>query len=284
MRASALIRMPVSHIIRCVSSSTGFEGGPASNTGVANVARVYDYVLGGKDNFAVDRQLGDELMAAFPEARWIARQNRAFVGRAVRYVADQGIDQFLDVGSGLPTMENVHDVARRSVPAASVVYVDNDVTALCHANALLATSEGVTALHGDVREPKTILADVRDAGLLDLGRPFAVLLTSVLHFVTDEEDPPGIVRAFAAAMPSGSYLILSHATHDVKPAESAQASKMYQNASSPLVTRSERQVTQLFAGFEPVEPGIICTSRWRAPGPPEMDNPDDLLAGVGRKL
>src|SRR5262249_27567846 len=153
-----------------------------------------------------------------------------FVGRAVQFVATQGIDQFLDVGSGLPTMENVHQVARRVNPDAAVVYVDNDPIALAHANALLAKSEGVSAMLGDVREPAKILAEVSDRGLLDLTRPYVVLLGAILHFITEDEDPAGIVRVFADAMPSGSYLILSHGTHDVRPEESARATNMYKNA------------------------------------------------------
>jgi hypothetical protein len=266
-----------------MSSDTGFESGPDIDPSTANVARVYDYMLGGKDNFAADRLLGDQLMAAFPESSWIAKQNRAFVGRAVQFVAARGIDQFLDVGSGLPTMESVHAVARRVNQGAAVVYVENDLIALAHANALLATSDGVSAILGDVREPANILADVSDRGLIDLTRPFAVLLTAILHFITDDESPAEIVRAFADAMPSGSYLILSHGTYDVQPQESARASRMYRNASSPLVLRSKHEVAELLSGFELAEPGMVCTSQWRAPESAEMEDPTDLYAGVGRK-
>jgi hypothetical protein len=269
-------------MIALVSSNTGYESGGVLDTGIASVARVYDYMLGGKDNFAVDRQLGDELIAAFPGSDWIARQNRAFIGRAVTYCAEQGMTQFLDIGSGLPTMENVHQVARRVHPEAAVVYVDNDATALTHANALLATSEGVVAMYGDVREPAKILADVREQGLLDLTKPFVVLLAAIFHFITDDEYPIGIVRTFAEAMPSGSYLILTTAHHDSKPEESARASQMYRRASSPMVTRSKRDIAAFFEGFELAEPGLACTCEWRTTEPPEYD-PDDLYGGVGRK-
>jgi hypothetical protein len=270
-------------MLALVSSNTGYEGGAVLDTGIASVARVYDYLLGGKDNFAVDRQLGDELKAAFPDSVWISRQNRAFIGRAVTYCAEQGITQFLDIGSGLPTMENVHEVARRVHPEAAVVYVDNDAIALAHANALLATSEGVVAMYGDVREPGKILADVREQGLLDLTKPFVVLLAAILHFITDDEDPIGIVRAFSGAMPSGSYLILTTAHHDAKPEESARAEKMYKRASSPMVTRSKSAIAAYFEGFELAEPGLACTCEWRAPEPPEYDDPADLYGGVGRR-
>jgi hypothetical protein len=204
-----------------VRNSGGYRGA-GLNTNIPNVARVYDYLLGGKDNFAADRSLGDQLLAQFPESAWICRQNRAFVGRAVRFCAEQGVDQFLDLGSGLPTMDNVHEVARRAIPDATVVYVDNDAVALAHANALLATSEGVAAIAGDMREPHKILADVQADELIDLRRPVVVLFTCVLHCLVDDEDPAGIVRVFRDAMPADSYLVLSHATHDVLPEESAR--------------------------------------------------------------
>jgi S-adenosyl methyltransferase len=272
-----------SDMIALVSSNTGFESGAVLDTGIASVARVYDYMLGGKDNFAVDRQLGDELKSAFPDSVWIARQNRAFLGRAVTYCAEQGMTQYLDIGSGLPTMENVHEVARRVHPEAAVVYVDNDATALTHANALLATSDGVVAMYGDVREPSKILADVREQDLLDLTKPFVVLLAAIFHFITDDEDPIGIVRTFTDAMPSGSYLILTTAHHDSKPEESARASQMYRRASAPMVTRSKRDIAVFFDGLELAEPGLACTSEWRAPEPPEYDDPADLYGGIGRK-
>jgi hypothetical protein len=163
---------------------------------VANVARVYDYMLGGKDNFSVDRQLGSQLLTAFPEAAWIARQNRAFAGRAVRYCAEHGVGQFLDVGSGLPTMDNVHEVARRVITDAAVVYVDNDKVAHSHAEALLTTNDGVAAITGDVREPGQILADVRAGGLLDLTRPFVTRsrLDIAAMFSGFQLVKPGLVR------------------------------------------------------------------------------------------
>jgi hypothetical protein len=252
-------------------------------TTIPNVARVYDYLLGGKENFATDRELGRQLMEAFPQVAWIARQNRAFLGRAVRYCAQQGISQFLDVGSGLPTMDNVHEVARRVIPAATVVYVDNDRTALSHAQSLLGTSDGVTAIFGDLREPRNVLAGAAARGGLDLGKPVAVLLASVLHFIADHEDPGGIVAVFREAMTAGSYLVLTHASHDDRPAEAARARDMYRGASSPLATRSYDEVAAFFAGLELAPPGLVRTSHWR----PEEQVPDDqtadLYAGVGRK-
>lgn len=253
------------------------------DTRVPNVARIYDYMLGGKDNFAVDRQLGDQLLEQFPTSDVVARQNRKFMGRAVHYCAEQGIRQFLDLGSGLPTMDNVHEVARRVIPEASVVYVDNDKVAHSHASALLATSDGVAAILGDIREPARILAEVKARGLLDLTQPIVIVLAAILHFITDDEDPAGIVAAFRDATPAGSYLILSQATHDILPEESARAMTMYRGASSPLVTRSREEIAVLFAGFELVEPGLVVTTRWRPAEPSQIAGPGHIYAGVGRK-
>jgi len=266
-----------------VGDSHPSDDGAGFDTSIANVARVYDYMLGGKDHFAADRKLGEQLQQAFPESAWIARQNRQFLGRAVRYCARQGITQFLDLGSGLPTMDNVHDAARRVVPSAAVVYVDNDPVALAHARALLATSDGVAAIAGDLREPHKILADVGAAGLIDLSQPIVVLLVAVLHFITDDEDPWGIVKVFRDAMPAGSYLILSHATHDVLPEESARARNMYRSASSPLATRSREDIAAFFTGLALVEPGLVFTTQWPHPEPAPSHQHPGMYAGAGRK-
>ncbi len=249
---------------------------------VANVARVYDYMLGGKDNFAVDRDLGDQLLAAFPESAWIARQNREFAARAVRYCAEQGVSQFLDIGSGLPTMDNVHEVARRVIPGAKVVYVDNDKVANRHAEALLTTGDGVSAIFGDVRAPEQILADVRARRLLDLSKPFVVMMTALLHFITEDEKPDELVRVFKNAMPAGSFLVLTHATNDFAPEESERATRMYRRASAPLVTRSRIDIAALFRGLDMVEPGLVRTSRWH-PLEQTTAESSDLFGGVGRK-
>ena len=268
-----------------MSDSNGIDGSAGFDPTVPNVARIYDYMLGGKNNFTADRQLAEQLLAEFPQSSWIARQNRAFVGRAVRYCAEQGIDQFLDVGSGLPTMDNVHEVARRVIPGAAVTYVDNDRVALAHAKALLATSPGVSAIWGDVRQPGQILADVEDGALIDLSRPVVILLAAILHFIADDEDPAGIVRAFTDAMPAGSYLILSHASHDALPEESARAMSMYRDrgASSRLATRSRADIAAFFTGLELVDPGLVSTSQWRPTESDYIPERVDLYAGVGRK-
>jgi O-methyltransferase involved in polyketide biosynthesis len=251
---------------------------------VPNVARVYDYMLGGKDNFEADRELAAQLLANAPTSAWIARQNRGFLARAVRYCAEQGIRQFLDVGSGLPTMDNVHEVAHRVSPDARVVYVDNDPVAVVHAQALLAKRPGVVAIEADLRHPEQVLELARSAGQLDFSQPVAVLMGAILHFIPGAQEPARILGTFTAAMAPGSYLLLSHATHDAQPEEAGRATAIYRQASSPLITRTREEIASLFAGLPLVDPGLVYTVQWRPdhlpPGPPEAAG---LYAGVARK-
>jgi SAM-dependent methyltransferase len=251
---------------------------------VPNVARVYDYMLGGKDNYMADRELAAKLLANAPDSAWIARQNRAFMARAVQYCAEQGIRQFLDLGSGLPTMDNVHEVAFRTGPDARVVYVDNDPVAVTYARALLAKSPGVVAIEADLRCPDEVLELAASAGHLDFSQPVAVLIVAILHFVPDQENPGQILRAFIGAMAPGSYLVLSHATHDAQPEEADRARAIYRRASSPLVTRTHDEVAALFAGLPLVDPGLVYTVQWRpAYPPPDPPEAAGLYAGVARK-
>ncbi len=250
---------------------TSAEGGPGFDPTVPNVARIYDYMLGGKDNFAADRQLAEQIMANVPTS-------------AVRYCAQQGIGQFLDVGSGLPTMDNVHEVARRVIPEAAVVYVDIDPVALGHARALLATSPGVAAIWGDAREPRKILAEVQTHGLLDLAQPVAVLMTGILHFLADTEDPAGIVGVFRDAIPAGSYLALSQATDDVRRDDAEYAKDvMRRGSASPLHTRSRSEFAAFFAGLELVDPGVVLTVQWQPDRPVANLEQAGIYVGVGHK-
>lgn len=251
---------------------------------VPNVARLYDYMLGGKENFEADRTLAAQLVANAPTSAWIARQNRAFLARAVRYCAEHGISQFLDIGSGLPTMDNVHEVAHRVNPDARVVYVDNDPVAVNHAQALLAKSAGVVAIEADLRRPEQVLELARSAGQLDFSQPLAVLIVAILHFISDDEDPARIIRTFTAAMAPQSYLVLSHATHDAQPEEADRARAIYRRASSPLITRTYDEVAALFGGLPLVDPGLVYTVQWR-PDQPPPDPPQaaGLYAGVASK-
>jgi O-methyltransferase involved in polyketide biosynthesis len=251
---------------------------------VPNVARVYDYMLGGKDNFKSDRDLAAQLTANAPSSAWIARQNRAFLVRAVQFCAEHGIRQFLDLGSGLPTMDNVHEVAFRTSPDARVVYIDNDPVAVSYAQALLARSPGVAAIEADLRRPEQVLELAQSAGQLDLSQPVAVLMVAILHFIPAQENPAQIISTFTAAMAPGSYLVLSHATHDAQPEKADRATAIYQRASSPLITRTREEIMSLFGGLPLVDPGLVFTVQWRpAHPPPDPPEAAGLYAGVACK-
>jgi S-adenosyl methyltransferase len=242
---------------------------------VPNPARIYDFLLGGKDHTLVDRAAGLRLMELVPDMREQVRQNRYFLGRVVRWLAgEMGIGQFLDLGSGLPSRDNVHEVARRVVPDARVVYLDNDSLVVTHGNAMLARHEGVRMVGGDIRDPVSILghADVR--GLLDFSRPVAVLMIAVLHFVPDSDDPAGIVGAFRDAVPAGSVLALTHACADkMSPDALQQSLAVYAKASARVVPRSATRIAGLMDGWDLVDP-VGEVSGWR----PEFAGADDLSA------
>jgi hypothetical protein len=258
----------------------------AFDTAVPNVARMYDYMLGGKDNYASDRDAVGALLEMAPEAPLRARLNRAFLGRAVRYVAGCGVRQFLDVGAGLPTQENVHQVARAVTPDARTVYVDNDPVVLAHARALLAADPLTAVVAGDVREPAGVLGDPRTRELLDFTRPVCILLAAILHFVPDSDGPARIIGAFRDAVAPGSYLILSHATMDGAPpqeaARTSDAEAVYERATAPLMMRDTGQVSRLLEGFSLVEPGLVHITAWR-PDRPGHGGFDAFLGAVGRK-
>jgi SAM-dependent methyltransferase len=259
---------------------------PAFDTRVPNVARMYDFMLGGKDNYASDREAVAKLTEMAPEAPFRARLNRAFLGRAVRYVAGQGIRQFLDVGAGLPTQENVHQVAQAVAPDARTVYADNDPVVLAHARALLAGDRQTAVAAGDVRDPAGILGAPPTVALLDLARPVCVLLVAILHFIPDSDGPARLAAAFADAMAPGSYLILSHATMDGAPPQEAarlsDAEAVYHRATAPLIMRDRGQVARLLDGFSLVEPGLVHITSWR-PDTPTRGGFDAFLGAVGRK-
>ncbi|GAA4193730.1 SAM-dependent methyltransferase [Streptosporangium oxazolinicum] len=253
-------------------------------THIPNVARMYDYYLGGKDNFPVDREAAEKALRIAPEIRPSARSNRAFLGRAVGFLAESGIDQFLDIGAGLPTQNNVHQVA----PGARVVYVDNDPTVLVHGRAILGKNQNVTIVEGDVRRPREILEhpDVRAA--IDFDRPVGILLLAIMHFVPDEDDPLGILATLRGAMAPGSYLVLSHGAADARPKVADGVGKVYTRASSRFVTRTGKEIIRLFEGFDVIEPGVVNLPEWRpapgtdAPYQPYRDSTASyFLGGVG---
>jgi hypothetical protein len=251
-------------------------------------ARMYDAYLGGKDNYAADREAVRQILRNWPEVRAMARANRTFMQRAVRFLAGEaGIRQFLDIGTGIPSAGNVHEVAEQAAPGSCVVYVDNDPIVHVHANALLTGSGTTSIVLADLREPGAILAHPKVQGLIDFSKPVALLLVAILHFITDGENPGGIVATFRDALPSGSFLVLSHGTADFHPPGVAnEAAASYETATAPLVLRTFDRVSAFFDGFDQVEPGLVQAPLWRPDGKPPR--PKDLAkigiyAGVGRK-
>jgi hypothetical protein len=253
----------------------------------ANTARVYDYWLGGSHNFLADQDLGRAIVAVEPNARAGARANRAFLGRAVRFLAAAGIRQFIDIGSGIPTQGNVHEVAQEASPGARVAYADIDPVAIAHSKAILAGNENAAIIEGDARDPHKILADPAVRRLIDFGQPVGLLLVMVLHFIADADDPWQIVATLRDALPSGSYLVLAHATSDSRPAVAQAAETVYnRSASSDIHMRTRADIMRLLEGFELLDPGLVYIPQWRPDSP--ADVPADpskfwVLVGVARK-
>jgi S-adenosyl methyltransferase len=258
---------------------------PAFDTSVAHVARVYNYWLGGKDNFAADRAAAEQAMSAFPDIVLSARANRAFLRRTVTYVArEAGIRQFLDIGTGIPSANNTHEVAQRVAPDSRVVYVDNDPVVLAHARALLTSSPaGATDyIDADLRKADQILT--RAARTLDFTQPVAVMLMAILQHLSDDDDPYAVVGKLMAAVPSGSYLVLSHPAKDIHAAEmAAMAARLNQMMAEKVTFRGETEVAKFFSGLELVEPGMTNVPDWRPETEEEATSPAALWAGVARK-
>jgi S-adenosyl methyltransferase len=251
-----------------------------------SAARVYDFYLGGFHNFAADREMGRQAVQMWPDLPEIMRANRGFLRRAVEFLVGAGVRQFLDLGSGIPTVGNVHEVAQRLAPDTRVVYVDNDPVAVEHSQAILAGDERTAVVQADMRDPDGVLAEPAVQALLDLGQPTAVLMVAVLHFVPDEDDPAGLVARFRDAVPAGSYLALSHATAGEQADRAAEHRGLYRRTATPMTMRTPNQVVRLFDGWELVEPGVVYLPQWRPePGTPAIERPERMtgLAGVGRK-
>jgi hypothetical protein len=252
-----------------------------------SASRVYDYLLGGSHNFAADRELAGRLIAAEPNVPLFARFNRAFLDRAVRFAMAAGVRQFLDLGSGIPTVGNVHEVARRIAPDARVVYVDVDPVAVAHSRLILAGDRRAGVVHADIRDAERVLADPVVRRLVDLTQPLGLLMVAVLHFLPDSDDPVGLIGRYRAAMAPGSQLVISHASapRHMTPG-AAVATAAYARTSTPLTLRSLAEIEALFAGFEMVEPGVCRVADWR-PEPFEeftaavAEVPG--FAGVGRR-
>ena len=253
---------------------------------IPSTARIYDYLLGGKDNYPADRAAATEIAQALPNVRTSFRWNRAFLGRAVRYLAtEQGIRQFIDVGTGLPTAANVHEVAQEAAPGTRVVYVDNDPVVLAHGRHLLHGVPGTTIIEHDLRRTKDILDDPELRALIDFGAPVAVLLVAILHFIADADDPAAVVKNLLAPFPSGSYLVISHGTADAVPAVH-DAAAVYRQSTSSAHVRRRNQIERLINGLELVEPGIVWLPQWRPdPGSEPVPNPSEAYcyALVARK-
>jgi hypothetical protein len=262
----------------------GDQEPPEIDITVAHPARMYDYYLGGKTHFAADREAAEKVLAVLPEGRDMAVANRAFLGRAVRFLADQGINQFLDIGTGIPSPGSTSEILRSRARQARVVYVDNDPIVIAHARALLADGEAASVVHADLREPTDLLAAPGVAGGLDFTQPMAILLVAVLHFVRESEDPQGIVRRLRDALPAGSYLVVSHGTQDFSPARATEAVSGYDDAAAPFVLRTKGQVEGFFDGLRLVEPGLVQLPYWRPDSSVGADAAKIwLYAGVGRK-
>ncbi|GGV73854.1 hypothetical protein GCM10015535_01660 [Streptomyces gelaticus] len=268
---------------------TGHESpGIDIDTTKPHPARMYDWFLGGKDNYPVDEEMARQLLAVDARGRDMARVNRAFMHRATRWLAENGIRQFLDIGTGIPTEPNLHQIAQRTAPDARIVYCDNDPIVLAHAAALLrSTPQGATEyVQADARKPEAIL---EAAGrVLDFGRPIALSMLALLHFLDDEDGAAELVGRLVERLPSGSYLVLSHTTGDFDPEGAAQASAMYRARGMTLRLRSHAEITTFFDGLELVEPGVSLSADWH----PELgevievpgDEPIPGYAGVARKV
>jgi SAM-dependent methyltransferase len=246
-----------------------------------SAARVFDYFLGGAHNFEVDRRLAEQIASLTPNLAETMRANRAFLRRAVRYLVGAGIDQFLDLGSGLPTGGNVHEVAREVDPGTRVVYVDNDPVAVAQSRAILAGDERTAVVQADVREPDRILAEAAGSGLIDLDQPVAVILAGVLHFVPDTDDPVGIAARLRAALVPGGHLVISHATQDGQPPEVLAAQRLSARTTTEITLRSRARVTAFFGDLTPVPPGVVLLSCWRPERPGDAGAPPSQVGAFG---
>jgi SAM-dependent methyltransferase len=264
---------------------SGHGSAPSFDTSVAHVARVYDYWLGGKDNFAADRLAGEQAIQAYPDIVFSVRANRAFLARTVRYLArEAGIRQYLDIGTGIPTANNTHEVAQSVVPGCHVVYVDNDPVVLAHARALLVSGgQGLTNyIDADLRDTERILADA--ALTLDFSQPVAIMLMAILQHIDDSEDPAAIVARLLGAVPPGSYLVMSHPAADIETEAMAQMAERLNKLMAEKVTfRTRAQVARFFEGLDMVEPGLVRVQEWRPDTEIEAKSPAALWGGMGRK-
>lgn len=254
-----------------------------------SAARVYDYYLGGSHNFAVDRAMGRQVVQLMPEVPRIARANRAFLGRAVKYLVDAGVRQFLDIGSGIPTAGNVHEIAQQANPDARVAYVDIDPIAVAHSRTILRANDRTTVVQADLRQPDRVLSMLDKSGLFDFDQPVAVLVISMLHFIPDSDDPVGVIGTYREAFVSGSYLALSHIHRLEEPVPHGdEILDVYARVGTPLTPRTEAELMAFFEGFALVEPGLVALPLWHPESPDDVERYSDTVlrgfrVGVGRK-
>ncbi|WP_406567139.1 SAM-dependent methyltransferase [Actinoallomurus rhizosphaericola] len=243
-----------------------------------NVARMYDYLLGGKNHILVDREAVQEAIRRVPNLRLMARENRRFLKRAVRYAQNLGVQQFVDIGAGFPTRDNTHEVVQQRDPSARVVYVDNDPVVVAHGRALLAENADTAVVQADLRDPDAVIGHPGLSAMIDWTKPVGVILVAVLHFIPDSEDPHGIVTRFRSVMAPGSCLVLSHAKRN---AETTHAAEVWQQANAPGVPRTVKDIARFFSGFQLVHPGLVPVSKWRHDSQRAQQIP--FLGGVGLK-
>jgi hypothetical protein len=261
--------------------------GAEIDTSRPSAARVYDAHLGGSHNFKADRDAAQRIVEFMPELPDILRANRSFLRRAVNYLVDQGVTQFLDLGSGIPTVGNVHEIAWKANPDCRIVYVDIDAVAVAHSRLILRGLDNATAVQGDMCRPRQILQDAETRRMLDFTRPVAVLMVAVLHFVPDSSDPRGIIGQYLDAVVPGSYLAISHASLEgATPSRAEAATQQFRRSVTDFTMRTRAEITDLFAGVELVDPGVVYLTEWRPE--PGTDTSDaarmSTFAGVGRKI
>jgi S-adenosyl methyltransferase len=254
---------------------------------VPNAARVYDYCLGGSHNFAADRDMANKVQQAMPAVRDAARINRSFLRRAVLFMIESGIRQFLDIGSGIPTVGNVHEIAQRANPECRIVYVDRESVAVAHSNLMLEGNDRAAAIRANLRDVEDILDHPKTKRLLDLDQPIGLLMVALLHFVPDSWNPVGILARYQDRLAPGSYLTLSHLMTDGNPTGLTETVQHYNNTPEPLYPRSHEEVLGLFAGFELVDPGLVGCAFWRPSGPGDVSDSAEMNTfshgGIGRK-
>ena len=247
-----------------------------------NAARMYDYFLGGSANFAVDREAAEQALAITPEIGKFSRGNRAFLFRMVRMLCERGVDQFLDLGSGIPTVGNVHEIAQRQNPGAKVAYVDREPIAVAHAKSFLRDHEQVTVTQADIRCPREVLGAPGVAGLLDFTRPVAVLAVAILHFIADEDDPAELMTAYRDACSTGSYLAVSHASpRSMTPDEVRRGQQLYRTTGTPLASRSYEQIAGLLPGYQLLDPGLVPLGEWHPDSVAGADHSTNGYAALG---